>query len=142
MNHHALCQLLLSLDGRSYKAYKKNQGSYQFPEFDLYIDYVQGDPFAAPSRVRVIFPQSVARFLAQIYQTRSRAIAYLRHHYLNGITPLSALLNYIESDIDTAGIDILTPYPQGDLVRFRTLELAAVFNRLRSLTMNNLTSSR
>lgn len=75
MNHHALRQLLLSLDGRSYKAYKEIQGSSQFPEFDLYIDYVQGDPFAAPSRMRVMIPQSVAGFPAQTYQTRSRAIA-------------------------------------------------------------------
>lgn len=41
------------LDGKSYKAYKEIKGQYSFEKFDLSIDHVQGDPFAAPSRVRV-----------------------------------------------------------------------------------------
>ena len=69
------------------------------------------------------------------------AIAYLERHYLNGTTPLSAILTHIESDIATAGIDILTPYPQGDLVRFRALDLAAAFNRLRSLSVKKPVTS-
>ncbi len=32
------------------------QGHYKFSDFDLYIDYVQGDPFAAPSKIRVVIP--------------------------------------------------------------------------------------
>lgn len=44
MDHQALYQLLLNLTGRSYKAYREVQGYYQFPEFKLYIDYVQADP--------------------------------------------------------------------------------------------------
>ncbi len=45
---------LLSLDGRSYKAYKDLQGkTADFGAFELHIDHVQGDPFAAPSRLRV-----------------------------------------------------------------------------------------
>jgi len=41
------------LDGKSYKAYKDIRGQYAFEDFELSIDHVQGDPFAAPSRVRV-----------------------------------------------------------------------------------------
>jgi predicted ABC-class ATPase len=41
------------LDGKSYKAYREIRGQYAFEGFDLSIDHVQGDPFAAPSRVRV-----------------------------------------------------------------------------------------
>ena len=41
------------LDGKSYKAYKDIRGQYAFEGFDVSIDHVQGDPFAAPSRVRV-----------------------------------------------------------------------------------------
>lgn len=41
------------LDGKSYKAYKDIRGQYAFEDFELSIDQVQGDPFAAPSRVRV-----------------------------------------------------------------------------------------
>ena len=33
------------------------QGSYDFGNFTLHIDYVQGDPFASPSRIRVVVPQ-------------------------------------------------------------------------------------
>jgi predicted ABC-class ATPase len=43
---------LSRLDGRGYSAYKDIKGSYDFGAFILYIDHVQGDPFAAPSRFR------------------------------------------------------------------------------------------
>lgn len=66
---------LLKLDNASYKAYKDLKGSYQFADFTLIIDYVQGDPFAAPSQVRVIVPQAVANYPPQLYQTQSREVA-------------------------------------------------------------------
>ncbi len=70
-----LRQLLLQLDGRGYKAYKDIKGSYNFPDFTLIIDRVQGDPFATPSQVRVQLPQSVAGFPHNLYRTLSREIA-------------------------------------------------------------------
>jgi predicted ABC-class ATPase len=76
MTHYQILrQQLLQLDDRSYKAYKDIQGTYDFPEFTLIIDYVQGDPFAAPSKLRVLVPQSVAGFPAELYRSRSRSIA-------------------------------------------------------------------
>ncbi len=65
---------LLKLDGASYKAYKDIRGSYQFEDFTLKIDYVQGDPFAAPSQIRIVVPQTVANFPTQLYQSQSREI--------------------------------------------------------------------
>lgn len=53
-----LMQTLKQLDGKSYKAYKSIQGRYTFNDFDLHIDYVQGDPFATPSKIRVVIPSS------------------------------------------------------------------------------------
>jgi predicted ABC-class ATPase len=44
---------LARIDGRGYKAYKEIQGLWEFPDFLFRVDHVQGDPFAAPSRVRV-----------------------------------------------------------------------------------------
>jgi predicted ABC-class ATPase len=76
-----LYDLLLALDQRSYKAYKDIQGSYKFPDFLLIIDHVQGDPFAAPSRLRVQVPQSKAGFSKDFYATPSREIAL--RDYLN-----------------------------------------------------------
>ena len=69
-----LRRLLVRLDGRGYKAYKEIAGVYRFPHFTLFIDHVQGDPFAAPSRVRVRVPQSHAGFPPETYQTPSRAV--------------------------------------------------------------------
>ncbi|MCP8615290.1 ABC-ATPase domain-containing protein [Salirhabdus salicampi] len=45
---------LRNIDGKGYKGYKSIQGKYQFPNFDLNIDYVQGDPFASPSKIRIV----------------------------------------------------------------------------------------
>lgn len=74
-NHDSLKRYLLELDHRGYKAYKDIQGSYQFPEFTLIIDYVQGDPFAAPSKFRVQVPANVAQFPRQLFCSRSREVA-------------------------------------------------------------------
>jgi predicted ABC-class ATPase len=70
-----LCQTLDRLDGRSYKAYKDLQGAYTFENFTLHIDHVQGDPFAAPSRLRVVVPQDKAHFPDHTYIGPSRRLA-------------------------------------------------------------------
>ncbi|MGG6293237.1 ABC-ATPase domain-containing protein [Leptolyngbya sp. AN02str] len=72
---HLLTQTLHRLDGRSYSAYKSLQGRYAFDDFDLHIDYVQGDPFAAPSQLRVQVPMAIANFPPDLYRTPSRAVA-------------------------------------------------------------------
>lgn len=45
--------LLHRIDGGSYGAYKRARGLWFGRRFDLAIDHVQGDPFAAPSVVRL-----------------------------------------------------------------------------------------
>ena len=69
-----LKETLLIIDNNNYKAYKDIRGSYQFEDFTLKIDYVQGDPFAAPSQIRIVVPQTVANFPTQLYQSKSREI--------------------------------------------------------------------
>ncbi len=84
---------LRRLDNNSYKAYKEIRGSYQFADFVLIIDYVQGDPFAAPSRIRVVIPQTVACFPSQLYKTQSREVAtrdYLARQFSKGAKRFSA----------------------------------------------------
>ncbi len=71
----ALRQLLYRLDGQSYKAYKDLAPVYQFPDFTLLFDRIQGDPFAAPSQCRVRMPQAIAQLPQSWYQSRSREIA-------------------------------------------------------------------
>ena len=69
-----LRRTLSRIDGRGYKAYKDIQGEYDFGEFSLYIDHVQGDPFSAPSRVRVQVPQRSAGFPETAYRAGSRNV--------------------------------------------------------------------
>ena len=66
---------LRQLDNRGYKAYKDIQGNYDFSEFTLIIDYVQGDPFASPSKFRVIVPPNIAQIPGELFNSRSREIA-------------------------------------------------------------------
>ena len=74
-DRHSLNSTLLKLDNASYKAYKDIGGNYKFENFSLIIDRVQGDPFAAPSKLRVIVPQTVTNFPAQLYRSKSREVA-------------------------------------------------------------------
>lgn len=69
-----LRHLLARLDGRGYKAYKEISGVYTFPRFTLFIDHVQADPFAAPSRLRIYVPQTEAGFPIETFRTLPRAV--------------------------------------------------------------------
>lgn len=67
--------LLLSIDRKSYPAYKSLAGIYRFPGFQLSIDHVQGDPFASPSHLSVFVPHRTAGFDASLYCTKMRKTA-------------------------------------------------------------------
>ncbi len=70
-----LRDLLNRIDRRSYPAYKDTAGTYQFREYILSIDHVQGDPFAAPSKVSVIVSAKQAGFPAESYANAWRKSA-------------------------------------------------------------------
>jgi predicted ABC-class ATPase len=44
------------IDGRGYKAYRDIKGTWAFPRWELEVAWVQGDPYASPSRLRVQLP--------------------------------------------------------------------------------------
>ena len=48
LSMYDLKKKLTQLDRKSYGAYKELTGSYDFKDYLLFIDHVQGDPFAAP----------------------------------------------------------------------------------------------
>lgn len=75
MESERLKKILLSIDGRGYKAYKQIEGAYKFDFFDLFIDHVQGDPFAAPSRLRVRVKQEVAQIPGWAFENPHRQMA-------------------------------------------------------------------
>ncbi|SCX13246.1 ABC-ATPase domain-containing protein [Corynebacterium jeikeium] len=49
-----------SLDGAGYGAYKKLKGAYSEPDLTVSIDRVQADPYASPSKLRLILPMKAA----------------------------------------------------------------------------------
>ena len=57
-----LQELLHSIHKKSYPAYKCLKGVYQFSDYLLSIDHVQGDPFASPSHVSIRIPHKTAGF--------------------------------------------------------------------------------
>ena len=75
LDYQDLKRELSRIDGRGYKSYQDLRGKYAFPDFFLYIDHVQGDPFAAPSRLRVRVPQDEAGYPAETFASRSRRLA-------------------------------------------------------------------
>jgi hypothetical protein len=70
-----LSSVLRRIDGKGYKAYNDIQGAWSFDRFTLYCDWIQGDPFAAPSRCRVLVPALVARIPPELWATKTRATA-------------------------------------------------------------------
>ncbi|MEA3226790.1 MAG: ABC-ATPase domain-containing protein, partial [Planctomycetota bacterium] len=82
MNMDDLRAKLHQIDRAGYKAYKGIKGRYAYPDFTLVIDHVQGDPFAIPSRFRVIVSDTAAGYPRHTYSNRSRAVAL--SNYLTG----------------------------------------------------------
>ncbi len=69
-----LDELLRSVDHKSYPAYKSLKGAYRFPKYMLHIDHVQGDPFAAPSSLRLEVAPAVHGIPEERYNAPHRRI--------------------------------------------------------------------
>ncbi|GAE91902.1 isopentenyl-diphosphate delta-isomerase [Gracilibacillus boraciitolerans JCM 21714] len=69
-----LQHLLRNIDGKGYKGYKSLQGSYSFDQYEIAIDYVQGDPFAAPSKIRIIIPNENREIKEEWKQSKERSV--------------------------------------------------------------------
>ena len=67
--------LLARIDRRGYPAYKETKGAYQFPGYVLSIDHVQGDPFAAPSKLSIHIGGKTAGFPPELYRLPCQRIA-------------------------------------------------------------------
>lgn len=63
------------IDGRGYKSYKDLEGQYSFNNYILSIDHVQGDPFASPSRVRVIVNRHFNKFPGELFDEKYKTVA-------------------------------------------------------------------
>ncbi|MCD8015885.1 MAG: ABC-ATPase domain-containing protein [Lachnospiraceae bacterium] len=65
---------LREIDHKGYKAYKVLEGEYDFDAYRLAIDHVQGDPFATPSRVRIVY-NNRGNIAPEYFATAHRRIA-------------------------------------------------------------------
>ena len=67
-----LRRTLHRIDGRGYPAYRDLKGTWRLPHFNLIVRHVQGDPFAAPSRVAAVLEPGRAGFPAAVLATEAR----------------------------------------------------------------------
>ncbi len=70
---------LKNIDHKGYPAYKELRGQYNFGDYVLSIDHVQGDPFASPSRLSVHVQKGKAGFPAEYYDTAAKRITLQDH---------------------------------------------------------------
>ena len=70
-----LNQILTEMEGQPYPAYKAIKGSYQYQDYEILIDHVQGDPFAIPSKVRIKIPIITAEFPEDTYSNECRNVS-------------------------------------------------------------------
>jgi predicted ABC-class ATPase len=75
----ALRGLLLRLEGRGYAAYREIAGATELAGASLHVDRVQPDPFAPPSRVRLVVPAPRARLSPDLLATPLRRVALADH---------------------------------------------------------------
>ena len=83
-DNEALRDVLQRIDGKGYGAYHDIKGEWSIDEHRFTVDWVQGDPYAAPSRVRVAVPASVAGLDPALLASPSRRIgvaAFLCRHF-------------------------------------------------------------
>jgi len=74
-NYKELEKILFSMDGKSYSAYKSLKGEYKFEKYVLAIDHVQSDPYAPPSKMRVIMDRKISGIPYELTDTKEKNIA-------------------------------------------------------------------
>ena len=70
-----LRRVLQRIDHKSYGMYKSLAGAYDCGKYVLYIDHVQGDPFASPSRLRFEIRKNNHGFPEEYWQDKHRRLA-------------------------------------------------------------------
>src|SRR5680860_244483 len=81
--HLDLAAELKRLDGKGYKAYKDLGGGWELPletstakiSCILFMDHVQGDPYAAPSRMRLRISRKDSAIPTETTENRARRVA-------------------------------------------------------------------
>ena len=74
-NYKELEKILFSMNGKSYSLYKSLKGEYRFEKYILAIDHVQSDPYAPPSKMRVIMDRKICGIPCELTDTKDKNIA-------------------------------------------------------------------
>ncbi len=84
---------------------------------------------------RATIDLSGVKQIADIFQTRSigRILYYAKLRYMDEPRPIREVLDLIDRDLSTEGLESLTRDLRGDLARPRRYEIAAALNRLGTL---------
>lgn len=116
-----LRQSLAAINRKSYPAYKELKGTYDFKDYTLSIDHVQGDPFAAPSSVSVHIPLRAAAFPEQYYEEEHTRIA-LEDQLLRRFASLIRELSFKAKGSGKSGL-ISTSVPGQEILRRSALQI-------------------
>ncbi|KAI5797666.1 hypothetical protein EDC01DRAFT_629051 [Geopyxis carbonaria] len=87
--HTDLSSLLTSIDRAPYGAYKDLDRHYKWTNglpIELFVDHIQSDPFAQPSRFHVRLPLTAVGIPDEVYSTKLRTVAfcdYTNRHVLS-----------------------------------------------------------
>ncbi len=71
-----LKKTLFRIHDKGYKAYQDIEGLYLFSQYELSIDRVQPDPFAPPSRFRVILSLKKWKIFSDLWENKTRRIGF------------------------------------------------------------------
>jgi len=77
--------LLERIDRRSYPAYRDLKGRWQIGTITVQFDHIQGDPFAAPSRLRAWVPTQIASSITEQRDSREAAEDWLLRRFVKAI---------------------------------------------------------
>ncbi len=66
---------IVAINGKGFQSYQDLAGAYRFDRFVLYLDTIQSDPVAAPTRARIRADQAEAQVPLELWTTPARHMA-------------------------------------------------------------------
>ncbi|HET8679750.1 MAG TPA: ABC-ATPase domain-containing protein [bacterium] len=66
---------IVAINGKGFQSYQELAGAYRFDRFVLYLDTIQSDPVAAPTRARVRIDQAEAQVPPGLWATPAQHVA-------------------------------------------------------------------
>ncbi|MBT3879501.1 MAG: ABC-ATPase domain-containing protein [Candidatus Scalindua sp.] len=94
-SQNELVQTLTEMEGKPYPAYKSIKGGYRYKGYEIWIDHVQGDPFAIPTKARAKIPISTAGFPVDTFHNECRSGSlcdFLARQFYHSIKKYNTLL--------------------------------------------------